>query len=96
MDDVLRPVDLERRPVGLHGGDLPAGDAPRQTGAVQVIGPNQSPKPVRLSPQVQAALSVQEPQYPPSMRPKVKQAAAWRSFYAALRANPDATFEGAS
>jgi hypothetical protein len=42
-------------------------------------GPNQSPKAVRLSPQVQAALSVQEPQYPPSMRPKVKQAAAWRS-----------------
>ena len=37
MDDVLRPVDLDRRPVALHGGDLAAGDAPQQTGAVQVI-----------------------------------------------------------
>src|SRR5436190_20828543 len=26
MDDALRPVDLNRRPVGLHGGDLAAGD----------------------------------------------------------------------
>src|SRR5712672_2916803 len=26
MDDALRPVDLDRRPVGLHGGDLAAGD----------------------------------------------------------------------
>jgi hypothetical protein len=37
MDDVLRAVDLDRRPVALHGGDLAAGDAPQQTGAVQVI-----------------------------------------------------------
>ena len=37
MDDVLRPVDLDRRPVALHGGDLAAGDAPQQTGAVRVI-----------------------------------------------------------
>src|SRR5437899_1038526 len=37
MDDALRPVDLYRRPVALHGGDLAAGDAPQQTGAVQVI-----------------------------------------------------------
>jgi hypothetical protein len=37
MDDALRPVDLDRRPVGLHGADLAAGDAPQQTGAVQVI-----------------------------------------------------------
>ena len=37
MDDALRPVDLDRRPVALHGGDLAAGDAPQQTGAVQVI-----------------------------------------------------------
>ena len=35
MDDALRPVDLYRRPVALHGGA--AGDAPQQTGAVQVI-----------------------------------------------------------
>src|SRR6267154_706110 len=26
MDDALRPVDLDRRPVGHHGGDLTAGD----------------------------------------------------------------------
>jgi hypothetical protein len=37
MDDVLLAVDLDRRPVGLHGGDLAAGDAPQQTGAIQVI-----------------------------------------------------------
>src|SRR5712672_3539992 len=37
MDDVLRPVDLDRRPVALHGGDFAAGDAPQQTGAVQVV-----------------------------------------------------------
>jgi hypothetical protein len=34
--------------------------------------------------QVQAALSAEQPQHPPSMRPEVKQAAAWRSFHAAL------------
>src|SRR5712672_2871836 len=33
MDDALRPVDLDRRPVALHGGDLAAGDAPQQTGS---------------------------------------------------------------
>ena len=37
MDDALHAVDLDRRPVALHGGDLAAGDAPQQTGAVQVI-----------------------------------------------------------
>ena len=37
MDDALRPVDLYRRPVALHGGDLAAGDVPQQTGAVQVV-----------------------------------------------------------
>ena len=30
MDDALRPVDLYRRPVALHGGDLAAADAPQQ------------------------------------------------------------------
>ena len=37
MDDALHAVDLDRRPVALHGGDLAAGDAPQQTGAVQVV-----------------------------------------------------------
>ena len=37
MDDVLHAVDLDRRPVALPGGDLAAGDAPQQTGAVQVV-----------------------------------------------------------
>ena len=37
MDDALHAVDLDRRPVALHGGDLAAGDALEQTGAVQVI-----------------------------------------------------------
>ena len=56
-------------------------------------GPNQSPKAVRLSPQVQAALSVQEPQYPPSMRPKVKQAAAWLSCAVAVFIRGKLNFE---
>src|SRR5882757_6793607 len=37
MDDVLHAVDFDRRPVALPGGDLAAGDAPQQTGTVQVI-----------------------------------------------------------
>ena len=37
MEDVLLAVDLERRPVGLHGADLAAGDTLHQTGAGQVI-----------------------------------------------------------
>jgi hypothetical protein len=37
MDDALRPVDLNRRSVALHGDDLAAGDAPQQIGAVQVV-----------------------------------------------------------
>jgi hypothetical protein len=59
-------------------------------------GADKSPRPLRLSPQVQAALFAQEPQYPPSMRPEVKQAAAWRSFHTELLADPEATFESAS
>jgi hypothetical protein len=51
-------------------------------------GKGQAPRPVRLTPQVLGALSAQEPQYPPSMRPEIKQAAAWRSFHAALLADP--------
>jgi hypothetical protein len=49
-----------------------------------------------MSPQALAALNAQEPQYPPSMRPEVKQAAMWRSFHTALLADPEVTFEGAS
>ena len=37
MEDVPLPVDLDRRPVGVHLGDLAAGDAPHQTGTVEVI-----------------------------------------------------------
>jgi hypothetical protein len=33
MEDVLLPVDLDRRPVGVHVGDLAAGDAPQEAGA---------------------------------------------------------------
>jgi hypothetical protein len=57
-------------------------------------GKDQAPRPVRLSPQVLAALSAQEPQYPPLMRPEVKQAAAWRSFHTALLADPKVTWDG--
>jgi hypothetical protein len=59
-------------------------------------GANRTPKPVQLSSKVQAALFAKEPQYAPSMRPELKQAAAWRAFHAALLADPEATFEGAS
>ena len=37
MDDALRPVDLGHRPVRVHGDDPAAGDAPQQTGTLQVI-----------------------------------------------------------
>ena len=37
MDDALRPADLDHRPVRVHGDDPAAGDAPQQTGAVQVV-----------------------------------------------------------
>ena len=37
MDDALRPIDLDYRPVGLHGADLATGDARQQTGAIQVV-----------------------------------------------------------
>jgi hypothetical protein len=59
-------------------------------------GPEQTPKPVRLPPQVQAALDAQEPQHPPLMNPETKHAAAWRAYHAALLADPEATFGGAS
>jgi hypothetical protein len=48
---------------------------------------------LRLPPKVHAALNAQEPQYPPSMRPEIKEAAAWRAFHAALLTDPDATWE---
>jgi hypothetical protein len=37
MDDVLLAIDLDHRPVGVHGDDPAAGEAPQQTGALQVI-----------------------------------------------------------
>jgi hypothetical protein len=57
-------------------------------------GADQAPRPVR-SPQVQAALDAQEPQYPPLENPETKYAAAWRAYHTALLADPEATLEGA-
>ena len=37
MDDLLLAVDLDHRPVGVHADDPAAGEAPEQTGAVEVI-----------------------------------------------------------
>lgn len=59
-------------------------------------GLEKTPRPVHLSPQVLAALYLEEPQFPPLMRPEAKQGAAWRSFHTALLSDPEATFEGAS
>jgi len=59
-------------------------------------GTDQTPRPVRLSPQVLAALELGEPQHPPLMRPEAKQAGAWRAFHTALLADPEAKFGGAS
>jgi hypothetical protein len=59
-------------------------------------GTDPTPRPVRLSPPVLAALELGEPQHPPLMRPEVRQAAAWRAFHSALLADPEATFGGAS
>jgi len=36
-DDLLLAVDLDHRPIGVHGDDPAAGEAPEQTGAVEVI-----------------------------------------------------------
>jgi hypothetical protein len=57
-------------------------------------GTDQAPRPVRLSPEVHAALFAQEPQYPPLHRPEIAQAAAWRAFHAALLVDPKATWGG--
>src|SRR5258705_4186450 len=49
MDDALRPVDLDRRPVGLHGGDLAAGDGStkwRGTPMDDAPQPTSAPRPV--------------------------------------------------
>jgi hypothetical protein len=56
-------------------------------------GKDQAPRPVRLSPPVLAVLNAQEPQYPPAMRPEIKQSAAWRAFHTALLTDPDKTWE---
>jgi hypothetical protein len=53
----------------------------------------EGPRPVRLSRRLLDALSSAQPQYPPSMRPEIKQSAAWRAFHAALLADPDKKWE---
>jgi hypothetical protein len=55
------------------------------------ISGREGPRPVRLSRKLLDALSPVEPQYPPSMRPEIKQTAAWRAFHTALLANPETT-----
>ena len=57
-------------------------------------GQDQAPRPARLSPQMLAAIEVQEPQYAPLLRPEARYAAAWKAFYSALLADPEATFDG--
>jgi hypothetical protein len=57
------------------------------------INGREGPRPVRLSRQVLDAIDPAEPQYPPSMRPEIKQATAWRAFHTALLSDPDATWE---
>ena len=55
--------------------------------------PREGRRAVRLSRKLLDALSPVEPQYPPSMRPEIKQAAAWRAFRTALLSDPHATWE---
>jgi hypothetical protein len=57
------------------------------------ISRREGPRAVRLSRTVLDALSEVEPQYPPSMRPEIKQSAAWRAFYTALLTDPEKTWE---
>ena len=52
-----------------------------------------APRPVRLTRKLLDALSPQEPQYPPSMPPEIKQSAAWRPFHTALLTDSDARWE---
>jgi hypothetical protein len=42
-----------------------------------------------------AAIEVQEPQYPPLLRPEARCTAAWKAFHTALLADPEAIFKGA-
>jgi hypothetical protein len=51
------------------------------------------PRAVRLSRTILDALSMQEPQHPPSMRPEIKQSPRWRALHSALLADPDVTWE---
>jgi hypothetical protein len=53
----------------------------------------EGPRPVRLSRRLLDALSSAQPQYPPSMRPEIKQSAAWRAFHTALLTDPGKTLD---
>ena len=64
----------------------------RALGETWVSG-KEGPRPVRLSRIVHDALSAQEPQYPPSMRPEIKQLVRWRAFHTDLLTDPDASWE---
>lgn len=57
------------------------------------ISGREGPRPVRLSRTILNALDAVEPQYPASMRPEIKQAAAWRAFHTALLIDPEETWE---
>jgi hypothetical protein len=54
-------------------------------------GADGEPRHVRLSPAVQAALNLQEPQSVPTMRPEATHAATWRRLQTALLTDPEAT-----
>jgi hypothetical protein len=60
------------------------------------ISRREGPRAVRISRKILDALGAQEPQYVPSMRPEIKEAAAWRAFHTALLTDPDRTWEEGS
>ena len=62
----------------------------RALGETWIAG-SEGPRPVRISRKVLDALSAVESQYIPSMRPEIKQSAAWRAFHAAPLTDPDVT-----
>ena len=57
------------------------------------ISGREGPRPVRLTRRLLDALSPVQPQYAPSMRPEIKQSAAWRAFHTVLLTDPDATLK---
>ena len=66
----------------------------RALGETWIAG-REGPRPVRLSRKVLDAIDPVQPQYPPLMRPEIKQSAAWRAFHTDLLTDPDATWEEA-